>query len=206
MDGGLKKVEAESGAPAQFGFAHLPRRPLPPLGAAGPWALSRAAVDRWAGKAKAGDEIVYCRGERLIPSDGVRALQAMFDAGAVTFKTRKVSPHDTAFIAERLAGGSPPAAGQRLARRAPPPEDADEIAMLMAVLRRHATRQLPCPTNRELGEQLGEMLGGPALEPDRVTYLLRKQISVGKIAVDVLAKGRRVVTIKATGQRTRSVA
>lgn len=181
-------------APA-FGFAHLAQKPLPPL-EPGAWALTRAAAEAWLARARPGEQLVYARGPRLLQSDGVKALQDRFDEGEVTFTTRRIAADDIAYIAERLAGGSRPAPHQRFARTAPPPDDADEIAMLMATLRRLAAARRPCPTNRELGEMVGD------IGPDRVAYLLRKLISARRIAVEALGNGRRVVTIIATGKRT----
>lgn len=192
---------ASAPTPAGFGFADLPRRPLPPL-EPGAWALTGTAVDKWLARAKAGDELVYARGPRLLLSDGVRRLQEQFDAGAVTFKTRRIAADDVAYIAERLAGAARPNEALRLARPAPPAEDADEVAMLMAILRRRAARNQSCPTNRELGAEIGELLDQPPLSADRVSYLLRKQVSLGKLRVDALGKGVRIVTLTATGQRT----
>lgn len=181
--------------PAGFGFAETPRKPLPPL-QAGQWALTQAAVDKWIDGARAGDELVYARGLRVVQSDGVRRLRELHDAGAIAFTSRRIGPEDTAFIAQRLSGGSRPAPAQRLARPPRADEDADEVAQLMAALRRLAAERKPCPTNRELGQ----MIGG--VGPERVSYLLRKQIGASRIRVDALATGRRVVTIVATGRRT----
>lgn len=178
-----------------FGFAHLPRKPLPPL-APGPWALNAAAVDAWAAKARAGDELVYARGRGLLQTGGVRRLQELHDEGAVTFKTRRIAPDDIAFIAERLKGGARPPERARLAVRSRSADTDDELAMLMAILRRLAARGAPCGTNRELGAAMGEV------GPDRISYLLGILIREKRIAVEALARGLRVVTIVATGKRT----
>jgi hypothetical protein len=167
-----------------------------------PWSLNKTAVDRWMKNAKPGDELVYARGLTPQGSDGVEELRRLHDVGAVTFKRRKLGDCDYSYMAERLNGGRPPAGAQKLGAAARAADDADEIARLMAMLRRKAARRELCPTNREIGVEIGEQLGCDPLPPERVSYLLRKQISSGRITVEAIANGRRVVTIVATGKRT----
>lgn len=166
------------------------------------WTLSAPAVEKWLEKARSGDQVVYARGDRLHPSDGVRALQVAHDEGRVTFKQVKHAEFDRSYIAQRCADPRRPGPAQRLARPIPS-EDNDEIALLMAALRRRAARSEPMGTNRELGEDIAELAGmsAPVL-PDRVAYLLRKQISAGRLRVEAAAIGCRVATIVATGKRT----
>jgi hypothetical protein len=176
-----------------LGFPPLP--PLPPL-EPGPWALTAAAVDDWFGKAKAGDTLTYARGRGLLQSGGVRRLQELHDRGEITFKSRRIAADDFAFIAERRKADGRPSERERLAVRGRSAETDDELAALMAVLRRLAGRGLPCPTNRELGA----LIGGTG--PDRVAYLLGLLVRGQRIRVEALARGLRVVTIAATGKRT----
>jgi hypothetical protein len=181
---------------AQLGFP--PRPPLPPL-EPGPWALTRAAVDKWLATAKPGDETVYARGAWLLQSDGVEKLQEVHDAGGVTFKRQKISEGDHAYIVERLRGDTRPSPRARLMLRARATETDDELADLLALLRRLAGRDLPCLTNRELGAEIG------GANPDRVAYLLGILIREARITVESLAPGKRVVTILSTGKKTRAV-
>lgn len=176
-----------------LGFPPLP--PLPDL-EPGPWALTAGAVDSWIEKARAGETLIYARGRGLLQSGGVRRLQELHDQGAVTFKTRRIGPDDIAFIAQRRQGGEKPSGRERLAVRCRSAETDDEIALLMAALRRLAARDLPCPTNRELGRLIG------GIGPDRVAYLLGLLVREKRIRVEALARGLRVVTIVATGKRT----
>lgn len=159
------------------------------------WALTEDAIERWMAGAKPGDELVYARGAQLIQSAGVRALQRHHDHGRVTFKQKRNGPFDTSYIAERLAEARRPAPAARLDRPVFG-EDNDELALLMAHLRRLATSGQPCPTNRELGAAID------VKSPDRVAYLLRKLISARRIKVEAVSRERRVVTICATGKTT----
>lgn len=165
-------------------------------GAQRPWSLTEDAVNQWLDKARPGDTLVYARGgARPQPGAGVKAVQKAFDEGRVTFKQLRHGDFDYSFIAERKADPSRPPAQSRINQRRIS-EDDDEIAMLMAVLRRRANRGLPMGTNRELGEDIGGV--GPA----RVAYLLRKQIGAERITVEAVGIGVRVCTILATGKRT----
>lgn len=162
-----------------------------------PWSLNRVAVDRWLDRSKPGETIVYGRGRSpsALKSDGVKAMQEAFDEGRVTFKSQRHGDCDHSFIAERKAEASRPAPSARLTKRFAD-EDGDEIALLMASLRRRANRGLRMGTNRELAEEIG------ATGPDRIAYLLRKLISAGRIEVESFGIGSRVCTIVATGKRT----
>jgi hypothetical protein len=181
--------------PPGFGFASLPQKPLPPL-EPGPWALTCEAVEAWMAKARTGDSLVYARGRGLLQSGGVRRLQELHDRGSVTFTTRRMGADDFAFIAERLAGDTRPSERAMLTVRGRSAETDDELAMLMAVLRRRVAKGRTCGTNRELGADMGDV------GPDRVAYLLGLLIRERKIEVESLAKGVRVVTLLATGKQT----
>jgi hypothetical protein len=181
--------------PAGFGF---PERALPPM-EPGSWVLTRAAIEAWAERARPGKELVYARGPRPPQSDGMERLNELLEARAVTLATRKIAPDDYAFFVQRLPGDLPVAGAKRsrLSVRGPLTETNDQIADLMGELRRLANRDLPCKTNRELGEDLG------GLSPDRIAYLLRTCISNRLISVESLGPGVRVVTILSTGKHTR---
>lgn len=186
---------ATAAIPPGFGFAHLPQRPLPPL-ESGMWALTSTEVRRWFERAAIGDELVYARGPRLVQSDGVKLLQQLHDRGLVTFTSRRIGPDDTAFLVQRLKGDERPPARAQLAVRSRSGDTEDELAMLMAILRRTAGKRAPCPSNRELGEEMGNP------NPDRVAYLLSILARERRIEVEARPRGHRVVTILATGKRT----
>lgn len=159
-----------------------------------PWALTAEAAEAWVAAAKAGDRTVYARGPRVPKCPGVAALQEHHDRGRVTFTAQRHGAFDYSFFVTRLAEPSRPAPAARIVRPVHD-EDYDDVALLMALLRRKARLRQPMGTNRELGDAIG-------VGPDRIAYLLRKQISAGKIAVEAVAIGVRVTTIVATGART----
>jgi hypothetical protein len=159
------------------------------------WALNEEAVERWVKSARAGESLVYARGAHLVHSAGVKALQRHFDHGRVTFKQQRNGPFDTSYIAERLPTAPRPSPAARLAQPVAD-EDNDDLALLMAALRRRAAKGQKMGTNRDLGDEIGDAL------PDRVAYLLRKLISAGRIKVESFGVGLRVCTIVATGKKT----
>ncbi len=159
------------------------------------WTLTRDAVDDFLRTAKAGDRLVYASGSHLLQTDGVKAIKRAADLNQLVLNFRRKS----ATVGEWIATRKRPAAAEPApAPRRPiaPQLDFDEGAQLMALLCNLARNRRPCGTNREIGD----MLGGIA--PERVSYLLRRQVAAEAIAVEQLAGGVRVVSIRASGLST----
>lgn len=160
------------------------------------WALTRETVAEWVGSARPGEELVYAGGTHLIRSPGVEAITRAAQEGKVRLNFRRSDGKGGEYLATRRANGQ---------SASPPPvdrntvvvdDDLDEALMLFGVLCKLASRGRPCPTNRELGE----MLGG--IQPERISYLMSKNISAGRVRSEALPRGRRVVTIVASGLAT----
>lgn len=156
------------------------------------WSLTQAAVRDWLAASQPGEQIVYARGPNLNRTAGVEAMSRAGDEGKAVLNYRRAAPGIGEWVATRRADP------RRPAERPATVSEPDDAALLLAVLRRLADRNRPCPTNRTLGE----MLGG--ISPERVSYLLRKQISERRIAVEATGRGVRIVTIVATGRRTQA--
>lgn len=159
------------------------------------WALKAEKVNDWVRMARPGETIVYAGGPHLIRSAGVDAINKAGRDGLVRFNFRR-SAGKGEYLATRLAAAARPATSPPTQPSPESERDYDDAALLMGLLCRLASNGRPCPQNRELGN----MLGG--VSPDRVSYLLRKNVTAGAIRIDALPRGGRVVTIAASGLTT----
>ena len=156
----------------------------------------------WAERARPGDDVVYATGVR--PGDAIgAAVRALHESGLVTMTAKRV---DGGFrhIAQRLADPRPTV---RVAKGA---EQRGRFAkrdvkgrrtverLIYKILVEAARRGVPCPTNAEIAIRVG--LSGAVA----ASYRMRRLVASGRIEVDEPSPlERRVVTIVATGKRTR---
>lgn len=159
----------------------------------------------WAERAQAGEDVVYCTGVR--PDDSIgAAARALCESGVVTLTTRRVAAASGGgfrFIAQRLADPRP--SQIRARRRSNPgqflPASGDAKRTTRAVLRllvQAANRDAPCPTNAEIAVRVG--LNGSVA----ASYRMRRLVRDGLIQVEEPSpRERRIVTIVATGKKTR---
>lgn len=155
-------------------------------------ALRADAITEWLETSQPGARIVYARGPQLIRTEGVQAITRAAKEGRVQLNQRRAAPGIMDYIATRRSDPAP----VRREVRAEAPIAGDD-AVLLRILERLAAGDRPCPTNRTLGT----MMGG--VRPDRVAYLLRSLRTRREIAIDRIGDGTRIVTITATGRRTR---
>jgi hypothetical protein len=161
----------------------------------------------WAERAQAGEDVVYCTGVR--PDDMIgAAARALRESGIVTLTTRRMAAGGFRFIAQRLADPRP---SQIRARRRTnsgqfrpgqcQPASGDAKRTTRAVLRllvQAANRDAPCPTNAEIAVRVG--LNGSVA----ASYRMRRLVRDGLIQVEEPGPlERRIVTIVATGKKTR---
>lgn len=156
----------------------------------------------WAARARPGEDVVYDTGIR--PGEAIgAAVRNLHDSGLVTMTAKRVDGQFR-FIAQRLADPRP---SQRAARV---PEHRGRFALravkgrrtverlIYRLLVEAARRGLPCPTNAEIAIRVG--LSGAVA----ASYRMRRLVAAGRIAVEEPSPlERRVVTIMATGKRTR---
>lgn len=156
----------------------------------------------WAERAQAGEDVVYCTGVR--PDDMIgAAARALRESGIVTLTTRRMPAGGFRFIAQRLADPRP--SKIRARRRSNPgqflPASGDAKRTTRAVLRllvQAANRDAPCPTNAEIAVRVG--LNGSVA----ASYRMRRLVRDGLIEVEEPGPlERRIVTIVATGKKTR---
>ncbi len=156
----------------------------------------------WAERAQAGEDVVYCTGVR--PDDMIgAAARALRESGIVTLTTRRMPAGGFRFIAQRLADPRP--SQIRARRRSNPghflPAAGDAKRTTRAVLRllvQAANRDAPCPTNAEIAVRVG--LNGSVA----ASYRMRRLVRDGLIQVEEPGPlERRIVTIVATGKKTR---
>ncbi|MBJ7442866.1 MAG: winged helix-turn-helix domain-containing protein [Sphingobium sp.] len=162
----------------------------------------------WAERAQAGEDVVYCTGVRPDETIGA-AARALCESGVVTLTARRVAAESGGgfrFIAQRLADPRP---SQIRARRRSnsgqfrqgQPASGDAKRTTRAVLRllvQAANRDAPCPTNAEIAVRVG-LTGSVA-----ASYRMRRLVRDGMISVEEPGPcERRIVTIVATGKKTR---
>ena len=159
----------------------------------------------WAERAAPGEDVVYSVGLR--PGDSIgAAVRALHDSGLVTM-TSKRCDDGFRFIAQRLPDPRPSQIRARM------PEHRGRFAhrevkgrrlperLIYKLLVAAAKRGEPCPTNAELAARVG-LAGAVA-----ASYRVRRLVAAGKITVDEPSPvERRVITIIATGDRTRRAA
>lgn len=153
-------------------------------------AISPAEVDEFVSSARPGDSLIYASGT-VFPrfAAGVARARAAGANGYVTFTTRR-SAGRVEYVMQRLAKRMQ---AKVMAGTADRPDD-----IILLHLSRAAADRLPCPTNEELARKAGLTDGAAA------SYIVGKLKRAGKIHVEQFGPGkRRVVTIAASGARTR---
>lgn len=160
-------------------------------------AISAEDFARWLDSAQAGARLEYAEGPEEPRGFPVwRAVSAAVCA-------RQVSAHRTrtgrgfSFLVERR----PEPAAAPAARQFP--ADSDE-ARLLSLLNEVATEGGLCPCNAEIAAGLGLCGLSKARARERARYLLNKLRRAGAIRVSERPGERRIVTIVATGKRTRA--
>lgn len=161
-----------------------------------PWSLTPEAVAAWFSTAKPRDQIVYARGGWLVRTAGVEAMSRLGDRGLVILNWRRAAPLCGEWIATKRAEPERPALSAALLARASDAPVDEFYDRFLRYIRRLANMERPCGTNREIAEGAG--LSGP----DQAAYCFRKAISEGRITVEALTNGTRVVTISASGRKT----
>jgi hypothetical protein len=155
----------------------------------------------WATRARPGDDVVYATGAR--PGDVISAaVRALHASGVVTMTSKRI-PGGFRFIAQRLPDPRPSQLRMRKAgnrghftRRCDGAKRSTRI--VLRLLKRAAARGEPCPTNAELARAAG------LKDALAASYRIRRLVKDGLIQVEGPdPTERRVVTIVATGQRTR---
>lgn len=159
-----------------------------------PWSLTAEAVSVWFDVAEPRGQVVYARGGRLVRTDGVEAMSRLNDRGLVMLNYRRVSPTSGEWVATKRAEPVKPILSARALAEAPAEDDFYD--RFLRHVRRLANLARPCGTNREIAE--GAKLSGP----DQAAYCLRKAISEGRISVEALTNGSRVITIASSGRKT----
>lgn len=161
------------------------------------FALSAEDVEHWAATAAPRDQIVYCRGPRLVRTPGVEAISRLHDEGEVILNWRRVAPGIGEWLATRRAEPERPRPTlPTFLRRAATP-DVEKADRTLAVLKRHANLERPCPTNRAIADQ------AKLRDEHDAAYQLRKLIAARAIRVDTdVQSGFRVVTIAGSGRKT----
>lgn len=164
-------------------------------------AKTKEEVDRWFTTAKAGAQLTYVRGAHLPHgAAGVQAVKELHDKGLVMLFQRRDPLGGFAYIAAKRAEPEKPSHAAGFMHIVRQRSNAGEQATdLLIELRKRANAGTPCGTNRELGKLIG------VVDPDRVSYLLRKLIRADKIRVASMPAqpmDERVITIVASGKST----
>lgn len=162
-------------------------------------------LSRWAARARPGDDVVYSTGVR--PSDAIgAAVRQLHASGVVTLTSKRISADQGGgfrFIAQRLPDPRPSQLQARkpvLRGRFIAASDGAKATtrMVFQLLRRAAHRCEPCPTNAELARMVG------LKDAVAASYRVRRLVRDGLIQVEEPSPlERRVVTIVASGKRTR---
>ena len=184
----------------QFGGARgALARAIPPSAS---WIESVPAIDGWLDRARAGDVLLYAHGEMLPRLGGAAArLRELAERELVILCQRRAGAGLFDYLARRTRRALAPARGPvstvvafRLDR---------DLARLLGLLGDLAAEGQGCPTNAALGAALD-------MTAARVAALLFRLKAMGVIDVACerpsgWAKNwRRIVTITATGERTRA--
>lgn len=160
---------------------------------------------RWCEGAQPGESITYCRGARLSADAAVVPVE-MARVGVVELVQRRLSSGDLAYIAQRRSDAfvRPGDAGRVRRRVSSPGTSPARRAVerqLYRMLVRTANHHLPCPDNGAIARLLG------LRDALAASYRMRRLVAAGLIVVEQGAPGaRRVVTIVASGARTRPCA
>lgn len=155
------------------------------------WVCPERDFAAWLAQAKPGERLRYAGGP-VLPRDeaAVRAATAAKDAGLISTHIARENGA-CVYIAERL--------GRAPATPEPWPAPGSAAHRMLDVLRDSAAKSLPCPTNAVLAIALG--LKGA----ERARYIFGQLVDAGLITVENRGpKLRRIVTICATGKRTKA--
>ncbi|CAD7335268.1 winged helix-turn-helix domain-containing protein [Sphingomonadales bacterium 56] len=164
--------------------------------------MSPEQMRAWVRQARPGEDVVYSLGAR--PADTIAAaVRAMHEEGLVAMTSKRVTG-GFRFIAQRL----PDSHSERAREREPQNRgrfSRREIKgrrtaerLIMKILTAAAEKAQPCPTNAELARRVG--LSGAVA----ASYRMRRLVAAGDIVVEEPSPiERRVVTIVATGKKTR---
>lgn len=157
-------------------------------------------MSHWAERALPGEDVVYSTGVRPAEKIGA-AVRALHDSGVVALTSKRVDG-GFRFIAQRLADPRPSQHVRKAAPRgrfSPASDDAKRTThMVLRQLARAAKRGDPCPTNAELARAVG------LKDAVAASYRVRRLVKDGAIVVEEPSPlERRVVTIVASGHRTR---
>lgn len=162
-------------------------------------AVNAAAVEDWASRASPGDELTYFIGPRLLQVPAVRAARRLEAAGEVLFFQRRKGPGLFEYVMQRRRNVErKPLSRAGVEERAQGCRFDDELEDLMAVLRRLATLELECPSNKRLAEMAG------LKDSESARYRLGLLGQQGRISVRTPLEGSRVITIISTGHSTAS--
>ncbi len=157
-------------------------------------------LDHWAARALPGEDVVYSTGAR--PGDAIgAAVRQLHAAGLVTMTSKRMDGR-LRHIVQRLPEPRP---SQQLRKPVPrgrftvASDDAKRTTrMVLRQLARAAGRGEPCPTNAELARAVG------LKDAVAASYRMRRLVKDGAIVVEEPSPiERRVVTIVATGKKTR---
>ncbi len=166
--------------------------------------LSPDQMQSWVDRARPGEDAVYATGERP-PADVAALAVALYDARLVTMTSKTVAG-TRRFILQRLPDLRPSQVRAQ-ARRNPGQfaKSADDgrrtARIVLRMLTRAADQGLACPTNAELARRAGLRDAAAA------SYRVRRLVAAGQIIVEEPSPlERRVVTIVATGRKTRRAA
>lgn len=157
-------------------------------------------LSSWVARARPGEDVVYSTGVR--PGEVIgSAVRQLHESGLVALRSKRVAG-GFRFIAVRLADPQPSQRAQKSVRRGRfvhASEDAKATTrMVLQQLRQAANRGEPCPTNAELARVVG------LKDAVAASYRVRRLVKDGAIIVEAPSPlERRVVTIVATGKRTR---
>lgn len=155
----------------------------------------------WMGRAQAGERITFAQGPALDNQRDIVVLVKEHQArGLVRFFRKRRGEDDFNFIVERLAPEAADPAVQRARAKdgrslAPDPES--EPGKVLALLRRCANLDQPCPTNREIALRCG------LNDEERARYLVRQLAEGGHVAIENRGpRLTRIVTIAETKRST----
>lgn len=149
-------------------------------------ALDVEDVEHWVGSAEVGDELVYAWGVAP-PRDRAAWARAreLFDEGEVRLHDRRRGDGNREWymVKRQLAVGEQPAVAPVHDR----PETEEEA--VLRILRRHVKLGLACPTNAEIGSQVG-------LTAQQAAYRIRVLRAERAILMEERGPGeRRICTI-----------
>lgn len=150
-------------------------------------ALDVESVEAWVATADVGQRLVYAWG-RVPPRERAAWLRAreLSEEGEVRLHDQRRADGDREwFMVKRAMAVRPPAAAVVSADA--PPETEEEA--VLRILRRHVRLKLPCPTNAEIGRQIG-------LTATQAAYRVRVLRELNVIRLDERGPGwRRMLTI-----------